>query len=110
MKLKTLRMALLASVVAVLALASPTYAGVATDGGYQSVAGDVQTQVTPAINGNDPDDRGNGPEAARTTRTSDGSELPFTGLDAALVALLGMGLVGLGLGLRTLVRRQATSA
>jgi hypothetical protein len=42
--------------------------------------------------------------ASQSQSASDGS-LPFTGLDVALVALIGAGLVGLGFGLRWATRR-----
>ena len=74
---------LLAVVVLMLALAAPAVAQTSSQDGYNDTAGLVQTQT------------GGG---------GGGSSLPFTGLDALLIAGAGALLVGAGLGMRRLTR------
>ncbi len=77
---------LLVCVAFVLALAMPAYAQTPTQDAYAGIAGVEQ------------DDGGNAAAA-------DGS-LPFTGLELAVVALVGVGLLGTGIAVRraTLLR------
>ena len=49
------------------------------------------------------------PASPGTTSSSSGSSLPFSGLDVALLAAMGGGLVLLGVGMRRLTRRPDTA-
>jgi hypothetical protein len=90
------------AIACLLAFAPSAFAASATQSGYQDAAGSVQSQVAP----DEPARAAN-----RTVDTSsDAGDLPFTGLDVAFVALAGLGLVGLGFGLRTVTRRQTASS
>lgn len=55
---------------------------------------------------------GAGPSAGTTVATDpgSGSELPFTGLDVATIALIGVGLVGTGLVVRRVSRTRGDHA
>jgi hypothetical protein len=85
----------LAALVVALALAAPpaALAQTATQDGYGTDAGTVQTQV---------DDGSTG--SAAVTRDGGGGSLPFTGLDLALLACAGVLLVGAGICLQRLTR------
>jgi len=99
-------------IVVALALAAPSaFAATASQVGYSGIGGETQTQVEPtnptqlvaqeqAGNGQDPV-----AQASRVTPvdSSTGDSLPFTGLDLALVASLGLLLVAGGMGLSRLV-------
>jgi hypothetical protein len=99
--MKSLRAASLAwTIVACLSLAQAAFAADATESGYQTVAGNVQSQV--------PEQPAAAVPATDNGNESNGSSLPFTGFDVAIVALVGTGLVGLGFGIRRLGRRPAS--
>ena len=68
--------------------------------GYSTPGGAVQTQLD---NGNDPGNETT-PPAPRTVQTAEGSSLPFTGLDVALIVGAGGMLLLLGFGLRRFSR------
>ena len=76
--MKTGLTSILAIVVVVLVMAAPAFAQTATQNGYSDPAGQVQAQV---------DDESSAPVAVAGSGGGDGgSTLPFTGLDAALLA------------------------
>jgi hypothetical protein len=88
------RITLLSLALAAFAIpAAPAVAGV-TDG-YATPAGVSQTQVSD----------GPASTSARTTSTSSGSTLPFTGLDVGLLLAGGVVLLGGGLLLKRMTRR-----
>lgn len=93
------RLALLMAVVALaLVVAVPAYAQSATSDAYAGKGGGIVGTV----------DSGNGPSASapqqvQAANSNDGS-LPFTGLDIGLLALGGVALVGVGVGLRRFAR------
>jgi hypothetical protein len=89
------------AIVACLSLAPAAFAANATESGYQTVAGDVQSQVPEQPAAVPATDTGN------ASNENNGSNLPFTGFDVAIVALIGTGLVGIGFGVRRLSRRPA---
>ena len=95
MKMHALRVTLAALAIS-LCLAPAAMAGSATSEGYRDTAGNVQQQVAPA--------------EASNTRTVDEGTLPFTGMEIAFIGIAGVALVGLGLGLRLLMRRQPTAS
>jgi hypothetical protein len=96
MKMHALRVTLAALAIS-LCLAPAAMAGSsATSEGYRDTAGNVQQQVAPA-------------ESTQTRSVDDGT-LPFTGLEIAFIGMAGVALVGLGLGLRLLMRRQPTAS
>lgn len=101
MKINALRTHLVALVVS-LSLAPAAMAGSATSEGYRDTAGNVQQQVAPAETSS--------PEEATTTQSVDDGTLPFTGMELAFIGLAGVALLGLGLGLRLLIRRQPTAS
>jgi len=94
------RLALLMAVVAVaLALAAPAYAQNAVSDTYAGRGGGIVGTV----------ESGNGPTAStpqqvQATSPSGNGSLPFTGLDIGLLALGGVALVGVGVGLRRFAR------
>ncbi len=94
------RLALLMAVVAVaLAVAAPAYAANAVNDTYAGRGGGIVGTV----------DSGNGPTAStpqqvQATNSSDSGSLPFTGLDIGLLAIGGIALVGVGVGLRRFAR------
>lgn len=102
MKIHALRSLLVALVIS-LSLAAPAFAGSSTGEGYREVSGNVQQQVA------DPSDDGT-PREATATRSVDEGSLPFTGLEIAFIGIAGLGLVGVGFGLRTLTRRQSAAS
>ena len=76
--------------------------------GGSAVAQDSPTRdAYGGVLGNEVDNRGPNIEATSTT-DPDGS-LPFTGFEAGLVALAGIGLVGLGFAMRRSTRRPPTA-
>lgn len=97
------RLALLMVAVALaLMVAGPAYAQSATSDAYAGKGGGI----VGTVNGGGPG--GNAPAQAQTpqqvqTASSSGS-LPFTGLDVGLLALGGVALVGVGVGLRRFAR------
>lgn len=93
------RLALLMAMVALaLAAAAPAYAQSATSDAYAGRGGGIVGTV----------ERGNGPTASTPQQVqvanSSGGSLPFTGLDIGLLALGGVALVGVGIGLRRFAR------
>jgi hypothetical protein len=94
------RLALLMAVVAVVfALAAPAYAQNATSDAYAGKGGGIVGTV----------DSGNGPSAStpqqvQVASSNDSGSLPFTGLDIGLLAVGGVALVGVGIGLRRFAR------
>ena len=75
---------LLVCFVALLAFAAPAFAQTATQDAYGNLAG---TQAGPGSGGS-------------VQATSGDSTLPFTGLQLGLVAVAGVGLLGVGVALR----------
>jgi hypothetical protein len=91
------RLALLMAVVAVaLAVAAPAYAQNAVSDAYAGKGGGIVGTV----------EGGNGPTAStpQQVQASGNGALPFTGLDIGLLALGGVALVGVGVGLRRFAR------
>lgn len=94
------RLALLMVVVALaLVAAVPAYAQDATSDAYAGKGGGIVGTV----------DSGNGPSASapqqvKVASASDNGSLPFTGFDIGLLAIGGIVLVGVGVGLRRFAR------
>lgn len=93
------RLALLMAVVALaLVVAVPAYGQGAVSDTYGGKGGGIVGTV----------DSGNGPSAPAPQQvqvaSTDDSSLPFTGLDVGLLALGGVALVGVGVGLRRFAR------
>jgi hypothetical protein len=90
------RLALLMAVVALaLVVAVPAYGQSAVSDAYAGKGGGIVGTV----------DSGNGPTAStpqqvQVASSNDSGSLPFTGLDIGLLALGGVALVGVGVGLR----------
>ena len=95
MKIHALRVTLLALVIS-LCIAPAAFGQSSTGEGYRDTAGSVQQQVAPA--------------EANSTRSVDDGTLAFTGLEVLFIGIAGAALIGLGLGLRVLVRRQPTAS
>jgi hypothetical protein len=94
------RLALMVAVVAVVSFAAmPAYAANSVGDGY---AGRGSGVVGALSNGGGPP--ASAPQAVEATSTSSGSSLPFTGLDVGLLALGGIALVVVGVGLRRFAR------
>lgn len=95
------RLALLMAMVALaLAATAPAYASSAVGDTYGGRGGGVVGTV---------DSGGNGPttpapQQTQVASTNDDGSLPFTGLDVGLLALGGVALVGVGVGLRRFAR------
>lgn len=95
------RLALLMVAVALaLVVAAPAYAQSATSDAYAGKGGGI----VGTVNSGGPS--GNGPSAApqQVQAASSNGSLPFTGLDVGLLALGGVALVGVGVGLRRFAR------
>jgi hypothetical protein len=93
------RLALLMAVVALaLVVVAPAYAQSAVSDTYAGKGGGIVGTV----------DSGNGPSASTPQQVQVASggngSLPFTGLDIGLLALGGVALVGVGVGLRRFAR------
>jgi hypothetical protein len=94
------RLALLMAMVALaLVVAVPAYGQTAVGDTYGGRGGGIVGTV----------DSGDGPTApapqqVQVASTSDDGSLPFTGLDIGLLALGGVALVGVGVGLRRFAR------
>lgn len=88
--------ALATALVLALAFATVAVGQSSTEEGYTQQGPDVVNQV-------EDDDQGDAPAATAQT-PDDGDELPFTGLDLALLAGAGGMLLALGLGMRRLTR------
>jgi hypothetical protein len=84
--------------VALFVAAAPAYAASSAQNGYSEPAGSVQQQI-----GSSSDD---GRHVAASTSSNDGGQLPFTGLDIALVVAAGGVLLAMGLGIRRLSRTE----
>jgi hypothetical protein len=87
------------SVLALSAAATPAMAASTSQEGYTTPAGVVQSDVAGTNNTGT-----NGNNSANTTRSTSGSQLPFTGLDVGLIAGAGALLVLLGVGMSRLTR------
>ena len=77
-----------------LFVAAPAFGQSSAENGYSQPAGSVQQQVGPS-----------GSED-RSAKSSEGGQLPFTGLDIALVAAAGGVLLAIGFGIRRLSRSE----
>lgn len=91
------RLALLMAVVALaLVVAVPAYGQSATGDAYGGKGGGIVGTV----------DSGNGPTTSTPQQvvSNDSGSLPFTGLDIGLLAVGGLALVGVGMGLRRFAR------
>lgn len=99
------RLALLMVAVALaLVVAGPAYAQSATSDAYAGKGGGI----VGTVNSGGPSS-GNGPSASapqqvQVASSSGNGSLPFTGLDIGLLALGGVALVGVGVGLRRFAR------
>jgi hypothetical protein len=92
----------MAMVALALAAAAPAYAQSAVGDTYGGRGGGIVGTV-------DSGDSGDGPSAPAPQQTqvasaNDDGSLPFTGLDVGLLALGGIALVGVGVGLRRFAR------
>ena len=88
--------------IALFAAAGPAY-GQSAQSGYAEPAGSVQQNI-----GGDPNDS-HKVAASRASDDSDnggGGNLPFTGLDLALVVAAGGVLLAMGMGIRRLTRSE----
>jgi hypothetical protein len=85
----------LLAVMAMLVL--PAAASAQSTLGYGTPAGQVQTTIN---NGSKPKASNNSAPAATTPAPSNEGNLPFTGLEVAVVAAAGLALVATGVGLR----------
>jgi hypothetical protein len=94
------RLALLMAVVAVaLALAAPAFAQSPTSDTYAGKGGGIVGTVN---SGNGPS--ASAPQQVQVASSNGSGSLPFTGLDIGLLALGGVALVGVGIGLRRFAR------
>lgn len=96
------RLALLMAVVALaLVAAVPAYGQTAVGDTYGGQGGGIVGTVDSGggDNGSSP-----APQQVQVASTSDEGSLPFTGLDIGLLALGGVALVGVGVGLRRFAR------
>jgi hypothetical protein len=101
--MKTIASAI-AAFVLVLALATTAYGQTSIDG-YNDSGGQIQNQVDQGGTGGS---SGSDPVSATPSATADdGGSLPFTGLDAALLAAGGGVLLAAGIGMRRLTRASA---
>jgi hypothetical protein len=92
MRLKN--MAVGAVLCVALVAAAPAYAESSVQDGYSQPAGKVQQQL------------GGGHERHDPTAEGEGGNLPFTGLDVALVAAAGGVLLAMGFGIRRISRSE----
>lgn len=81
-----------------LALSAPAFGASATEDAYGGAAGTQQFSG---------EGNGNEPSAAVTGTVSDSGTLPFTGLELALMAAAGIGLVGTGIVVRRASRTNS---
>jgi hypothetical protein len=97
MRLRTLFVGAL--LCASLLVAAPANAQNASQSGYSSPKGSIQEQITTQ---NDP------PRKTTTTASTpdQGGDLPFTGLDVALIMAAGGVLLAMGFGIRRLSRSE----
>jgi hypothetical protein len=82
-------------------IAAPAYAQTASEG-YSKPAGSIQERISTDREPSPTPPRNNPPEAVTEAR----SELPFTGLDVALIVAAGGVLLAMGLGMRRLSRSE----
>jgi len=98
--------------VALTVLAAPSFAAGTSQEGYTIPGGTIQVDLqesgkTPAST--TPKDQGSEPLVSQTTRSAKANQLPFTGLDVALLLGAGVLLLGTGVALSRLTRlRHAT--
>ncbi len=83
-------------VVLAFAIPAPVMAQDSVVGGYN------ETEITDP---GDPANSADPADPADPAAESEGGSLPFTGLDVALLAVAGAGLVAVGFGMRRLTRR-----
>lgn len=97
------RLALLMAVVALaLVVVAPAYGQSAVGDTYGGQGGGIVGTVDSGGNGSSaPAPQ---PQQVQVASTSDEGSLPFTGLDVGLLALGGIALVGVGVGLRRFAR------
>jgi hypothetical protein len=86
--------------IALFVAAGPAYAQSAAEG-YAEPAGSVQQNI-----GGDPNDSHKVAASRASTNESGGGNLPFTGLDIALVVAAGGVLLAMGMGIRRLSRSE----
>jgi hypothetical protein len=97
------RLALLMAMVALaLAAAAPAYASSAVGDSYGGRGGGIVGTVDSGDGGGPPP--APAPQQTQVASTNDDGSLPFTGLDVGLLALGGVALVGVGVGLRRFAR------
>ena len=89
-----------AIVSASMLIAAPAFAQTASEG-YSKPAGSIQERISTERTPNDPGD-----EITETRAAESRSELPFTGLDVALIIGAGGLLLAMGLGMRRLSRAE----
>lgn len=117
MTIRHARRSLLAALMAtalLLASVAPAFAQSSTQGGYSDEGGQIQEQVvgSSGSNGGSPGGSGGGDTgtgAGNQTTTTSGNDdtLPFTGVEVGLMLAAGLGLAGLGLGLRRVTRTSS---
>ncbi len=96
------RLALLMAMVALaLAAAAPAYASSAVGDTYGGRGGGIVGTVDSGDSGGPTTPA---PQQTQVAGTTDDGSLPFTGLDVGLLALGGVALVGVGIGLRRFAR------
>lgn len=101
-----LRRYLSIALAAFLFAPSAAFAAQATQDGYGE-SDDIAVQAETDEGGSQPsNDSGSAPTANASPTASTGSSLPFTGLEAGLIAAAGLGLAGTGLALRRAAREQ----
>lgn len=97
------RLALLMVAVALaLVVAAPAYAQSATSDAYAGKGGGIVGTVNSGGGSNGP--TASAPQQVQVASSSGNGSLPFTGLDVGLLALGGVALVGVGVGLRRFAR------
>ena len=87
--------------IALFAAVSPAYGQSAAEKGYAEPAGSVQQQIN-----SDPNDSHRVAASEVSSNNSGCGNLPFTGLDIALVVAAGGVLLAMGLGIRRLSRAE----
>jgi hypothetical protein len=97
------RLALFMAVVALALVAvAPAYGQSAATDAYGGKGGGVLGAVSSGGGGNTPSAKA--PAQVQAAQTTSSGSLPFTGLDVGLLALGGVALVGVGVGLRRFAR------
>jgi hypothetical protein len=87
--------------IALFVAVAPAYGQSAAQNGYAEPAGSVQQQI-----GSDPNDSHKAAVSDASSSSNTGGNLPFTGLDIALVVAAGGVLLAMGLGIRRLSRSE----